>query len=55
MGLLGNLIDDVFELPTKVVKKTLEIPGGVVEGISEGAKETKEKTEKALDDLFDWF
>ena len=36
MGWLGDLVDDVLEIPEKVVEKTAELPAKVVEKTEDG-------------------
>jgi len=60
MGFLGGLVDDVFDLPGKIVEGTgkaiektveesLKLPGKVVKGTVNGIKKGAEEIDKAFD------
>ena len=35
MGFLGDLVDDVLDLPEKVIDKTVKLPAKVVDSVKE--------------------
>ncbi len=50
MGIFGDLIDDVLDLPAKAVKKVAELPGDVVRGAGEGLHNLEEAPEDFMEE-----
>lgn len=48
-----SIFDDILNLPGKVVEKTFELPGDILNGARNGARKTAKSVSDALDDLFD--
>ena len=50
MGFLGDLLDDVLDLPAKVAKKVVETPGDAIRVTGQGLRNLEEALEDFMEE-----